>query len=143
MGVARGDFSNHLLCHSPIELLYSIDRWTDHHDEAEFQLVQSLLSIYKNRSSILRMTFSEAVTKFTNEYFDFIYIDGYAHTGQDNGKTLEEWYPKLKFGGVFAGHDYHDEWLPTKKVVDSFCERIRKSFFLTNEDKYPSWFFIK
>ena len=54
-------------------------------------------------------------------YFDFIYIDAYAGSGQDNGKILNDWWPKLKSGGIFAGHDYDVKWPATIQAVDQFC----------------------
>ena len=80
-----------------------------------------------------------------DSYFDFIYIDGYAHTGQDGGKTLEDWYPKLRAGGIFAGHDYHKHWSPTIDSVDAFRRSInhRGDLQLTLKDTFPSWWFLK
>jgi hypothetical protein len=40
-----------------------------------------------------------------NESLDFVYIDA-NHKYDAVKKDLELWYPKVRKGGVFAGHDY-------------------------------------
>ena len=96
------------------------------------------------------MRFDEALSLFPDEYFDFIYIDGYAHTGQDNGKTLTDWWPKLKKGGVFSGDDYHSDWPNTMRVVNEFTAQnnLKLNIFKFTAEKgrwsnYPSWYTIK
>jgi hypothetical protein len=54
----------------------------------------------------LKLRFDEALSLFPDHYFDFIYVDGYAHTGEEGGRTFHDWYPKLKPGGILAGKDY-------------------------------------
>jgi len=147
LGVAKGEFSYQLLYHGEnIEVLYSIDRWNDHHTEEEFLETKLLLSQYGERSKIIRMPFNQAVHLFENYFFDFIYIDGYAHTGQEAGKTLEQWWPKLKPGGIFSGHDYHKQFKPTVKAVDAFAAQHKLGLNFTNEKPpgaWPSWYCFK
>ena len=88
---------------------------------------------------------------FPDFYFDFIYIDGFAESGQEDGKTLYDWWPKLNSGGIFAGDDYSDDWPETKKQVDIFCETLglyptiipamkgQKSYF----NRQPSYYMRK
>lgn len=121
LGVATGAFSEALLSESEnIRLLVSVDKWNDHHDDAEMKQAMIRLGKYGTRSLVMRSLFSEAVTSFEDGYFDFIYIDGYAHTGQEGGRTLDEWWPKLKVGGIFAGHDYDPQWPLVVMAVTEF-----------------------
>jgi hypothetical protein len=95
------------------------------------------------------MTFDEALPLFKDASLDFIYVDGYAHTGQDGGATLATWYPKLKPGGFFAGHDYHPRWKPTMEAVDAFTRQHELHFAVANipdnpkPDPFPSWWLVK
>ena len=141
LGVAQGDFSS-VLARSNLTELVLVDKWNDHHDEKEHQIV---INRFKNdtRIKIFHSTFETAAMYFPDKYFDFIYIDGYAHTGQDNGTTLELWWPKVKEGGFFGGHDYHPQFQQTVNVVNKFCETHIKSMYLTGEEKFPSWFVFK
>ena len=40
--------------------------------------------------------------------FEFVYVDG-SHTFDDVWQDLQVWYPRVRAGGVFAGHDYTDQ----------------------------------
>ena len=102
LGVAQGEFSERLLQYENVGKLYSIDKWSDHHNEAEYRRTQARHAPYGDRNVIIRDTFANALHSFPDEYFDLIYIDGYAHTGQERGQTLKDWYPKCKTGGIFA-----------------------------------------
>ena len=97
LGVAKGNFSHHLVTRHRFERFYLIDKWNDHHDSAEKQFVEARFAKQPN-VVILHDTFANCVGRFPDGYFDFIYIDGYAHTGQDKGRTLSAWYSKLKPG---------------------------------------------
>lgn len=150
LGVAAGAFSDTILnAQSPdtpslrVELLYSIDRWTDHHDTREYVAALLRLEGHTLRSRLLRMTFAEALGLFTDAAFDFIYIDGYAHTGQDRGQTLRDWWPKLKPGGVFSGHDYSALYPRTIEEVDAFVAAHGLTLHLTTDERLPSWWVIK
>lgn len=143
LGVAKGEFSYHLLKHSNVKILFSIDRWSDHHDDKEYHGCLQTLAPFGGRSLVVRETFENAVLDVPDSFFDFIYIDGYAHTGQNNGRTLDDWWPKLKPGGLFAGHDYHTKWRATMIAVDRFMAKHDLHFELTVHDQYPSWITFK
>ena len=148
LGVAAGSFSKTLLETSALKILFSIDRWNDHHDYSQYLATVHTLAQFRERSVILRLPFEEAVQLFNNNVFDFIYIDGYAHTGQDKGRTLHEWWPKVKPGGIFGGHDYSTTWPKTIEQVNQFagCHPYCKLQFteeITGQKDYPSWYCIK
>ena len=147
LGVAAGVYSLTILRESRCAKLWSIDRWSDHHDGKEYRLASmKLVQAGKGRCIPLRMSFEDAAPLFADNTLDFIYVDGYAHTGQDDGRTLELWWPKLKPGGVFAGHDYHERWQPTVDAVNAFAARRQLKLSFTNEQPpngFPSWFTFK
>lgn len=62
----------------------------------------------------------ELVDKFEDNSIDFIYIDG-QHTYDDVARDLNLYLPKLKQGGIVAGHDYHEVWPGVKKAVDEIA----------------------
>ncbi len=96
------------------------------------------------------MTFDQAVDLFPDAHFDFIYFDGYAHTGEEGGRTFRDWYPKLKPGGVMAGDDYDLKMWPltvwaVNEAVAQLGVRLRLTEFFSDEayNRFPSWYFIK
>ena len=145
LGVAAGAYSSAILGNGKVSRLYSIDRWSDHHGLAEYKLAaERLASAGPNRCIPLRMSFHEAAPLFAPDSLDFVYVDGYAHTGQESGATLEEWWPMLKPGGVMAGHDYCPKYQPTIDAVDTFVRRHGLEMGLTTDDKsHASWWVIK
>lgn len=68
----------------------------------------------------LKMTSLEAAKKFKDKSLDFVFIDA-SHEYEDVKNDILAWYPKVKEGGVIAGHDFYiDEydWFPgVKKAV--------------------------
>ena len=78
---------------------------------------------------------------------DFAYIDGYAHTGNGEGRTLHDWWEKVKPGGVLAGHDYDAEnWPKNVAAVDTFRKEKEggiAEFFVTGEQECASWVVVK
>lgn len=142
LGVAAGRFSEKLLRKSQLSLLYSIDAWAGDrgHDEAEQAKAEELLKPYGARSKIIKSRFSDAVKLFDDGYFDFIYIDGYAHTGQEMGKTHEEWWPKLKAGGIFSGDDYSEKYPKVIEFVDKFAEKHNLELHIIKDwNGHHSW----
>ena len=154
LGVAEGVFSELILANYDVEHLYSIDMWAGDrgHDLLQYQRAVTRLQPYASKNTIIKSTFAQALPSFPDNFFDFIYIDGYAHTGQDDGQTLVDWWRKLKSGGLFAGDDYHsEEWPLTVQAVDNFCSEHNLQlniYEFENEDnnhwcRFPSWYVIK
>jgi hypothetical protein len=153
LGVSGGEFSKQLLKTSDLKILFSVDRWSTEigvpHDYNQYLDAKSELKMFGNRSVVLMLLFNEAVDLFQDGIFNFIYIDGDASTGQEDGNTIEEWWPKLKTGGIFGGHDYCDHYSKTKEQVDKFVIRHNVQLLTTDEEPnrdtriFPSWYCIK
>ena len=72
-----------------------------------------LYNIFKNNMKPLeeyyqdmKMTSMEAVQKFDDQSLDFVFIDG-SHEYEDIKNDIISWLPKVKKGGILAGHDYY------------------------------------
>lgn len=149
LGVAGGSYSDEILRHCPaVTLLWSIDRWSDHHNVLEYWSAADRLAVHGARSRVRRCTFTEASMMIPDEALDWCYVDGYAHSGQDGGQTLEEWWPKIRPGGILAGHDYHPDWPATVAAVEAFVDRHTLKMGFSNEyakdrGEWPSWWVRK
>ncbi len=143
LGVAAGRHARQILtAHESLHYV-GIDAWADHHDEAERMQVLDLLEPFKKRAALWKMRFDEAATKVPDHTVDLVYVDGYAHTGQEAGQTLEDWWPKVKPGGIFAGHDYHAKYRATAEAVDAFARRHNVPVKVIHEQPMPSWMIRK
>lgn len=155
LGVAQGVMSERILQNTPSSsFLYSVDAWDDparNHNAEEYKHALRRLSRFSGRNVILRMRFNEALDLFKDATFDFIYVDGYAHTGEEGGQTFRDWWPKLKPGGFLAGDDYDPEaWPLVVANVDAFlAEHSLQGYVIPFSEKgtpwceYPTWFVRK
>lgn len=146
LGVARGDHSAQILSYTDPEYLYSVDMYAGdrNHDVVQYRLALSHLDRFRSRNTLLRMRFDEALPLFADSYFDIIYVDGYAHTGEEEGKTFTDWWSKLKPGGLFCGDDYHSQWPKVVEEVDRFIAKqgLEMIVFPTT-DHFQTWFAYK
>ena len=149
LGVAGGWYSKRLMEGGLFRELYGVDIYGDHHDTIEYIKALKNIGMGKNYW-LLRMSFEDALDAFPDEYFDFVYIDGYAHTGEERGKTMFDWLKKVKVGGMIAGHDYHEKWPLVQICVDALAEEIGQPVMRTQlskkrdpQDKFPSWAMFK
>lgn len=116
IGVFKGEFSRNIL-ERWNGTLYLIDPWRElsdeeyldssnhkNHQDAFAQTMESIKG-FESRAFMLRGLGEEMIHLFKDNSLDYIYIDGnhdYDHVKQD----LKLWWPKLKAGGLLAGHDY-------------------------------------
>ena len=153
LGVADGVFSELILRTSGLLFLYSIDMYAGDrgHDVVQYRSALKRLSPFRERSCLLRMRFDEALSLFDDESLDFVYVDGYAHTAEEGGRTFYDWYPKIRPGGIIAGHDYDLSAFPmVVEAVDRFAADVGLSVHIVPEDGsdawsmgHPSWLAVK
>jgi glycosyltransferase involved in cell wall biosynthesis len=73
----------------------------------------------------IRARSQQAVKQFEDESLDFVFIDA-SHEYQDIKEDIIAWFPKVKKGGVIAGHDYLNSDFPgvEKAVHEIFGDKI-------------------
>jgi predicted O-methyltransferase YrrM len=105
-----------------------IDTWEGSSEHVNYEHVKSnsLYELFiKNTSSLsnvinpIRMDSINASKKYENNSIDFIFIDA-SHEYDFVKKDIEAWFPKVKIGGIIAGHDYKTGWIGVDKAVDEF-----------------------
>lgn len=157
IGVYAGEFSSRILSTWRGRHLLSIDPWmpvdveeyvdASNLDEAGFSAVYATavtrLQRFGDRSSIWRTTSDEAAGRLPPACLDFVYIDA-RHDEESVRNDLEQWFPKVRPGGVIAGHDYVDGELPegrfgVKSAVDAFFGPRRLRVHVTGEETFPTW----
>jgi hypothetical protein len=150
IGVERGNFSRSILSEWKGKLL-CVDLW--HHEliykEARINLAYNADCLMLKKSSV------EAAKEIIDESLDFVYIDA-DHDYKSCKEDLEAWFPKVRHGGLVAGHDYlnwsKDEGagceFGVKAAVDEFCVKHGYKLYVTTDDywegnPYPTWYFVK
>lgn len=149
LGVAAGEFSRRMVASGRFQTFFGVDMYADTHDVQQYKQALRHVGLF-GPYKLLRMTFAEAFDLFEDESLDFIYIDGYAHTGQEGGETIWTWARKVKVGGLIAGDDYHADWPLVVEAVDTFAAETGFDLCRTTEIEnsvdyagHPSWAMVK
>lgn len=149
LGVAKGIYAKRMVESNKFKRFYGVDLYGDTHNIEEYRTALKFIGFQNLCYCLLRMDFDSALELFEDNYFDFIYVDGFAHTGEEGGKTLVNWIKKLKIGGILAGDDYHDDWPLVKWAVNDLAKKLDADLNVTTEiedndfSRYPTWFIIK
>lgn len=98
--------------------------WFDKNEDANamYETTKGRLSQYGERATLLRQASVEAAKNFSDEFFDFVYIDA-NHFYEQVKADILAWLPKVKAGGWLLGDDF--SWLlrqdqVTKAVMEAF-----------------------
>ena len=150
LGVALGEYSFSAVKSKKFSLFIGVDSFElGHYGINEYKKALKKNNIFETKYKIIKMNFDDALDLFDDNSIDFIYFDGFAHNGQLGGKTIIDWYSKVKIGGLVAGDDYDDNWPLVKMVVNDLVKQINVDLFVTKIIKknqyseFPSWYFYK
>lgn len=160
IGVRAGLFSRYLLQHWQGSVLHSVDPWRYSPEEvggaghavsqaehdAIYAEATAALRPFGRRSNIVRAASVDAARQFADGALDFCYIDA-LHFEAAIRADIEAWAPKVRCGGLLAGHDYDDDRVDSagvpyavKTVVDAFARRRGLPLKVSREARAPSWF---
>lgn len=156
IGVEEGMFSEALLKRVDGITLHGVDPWLayegyrEHVDQNKldgfYQTTLERLKKYNFRP--IRSFSHHAADLFPDESLDFVYIDG-NHEFFFVVQDLHCWVPKVKKGGIVAGHDYrrnsHRYVNDVKDVIPGYmyAKKIKPWFVLEEKNAAASWFFVK
>jgi hypothetical protein len=105
----------------------------DDEQDRRFAFVREKFGPYR-QVKIHRSFTREVAPLYSPGYFDLIYLDA-CHLRADVDRDLRDWWPLVKSGGLFCGHDYWQVNVPFIQVapaVDQFCrERGRELDYIT------------
>lgn len=159
VGVEYGINAEVILSTSDLKGLYLIDAWgyIPGHDprgfgvsysdwNAVWQQCHFRMQRFSDRAVMMQAASSEIVKSFADEFLDFVYIDA-NHMSPWIDEDLENWFKKVKVGGIIGGHDFLTRDEPAFRcdvqcVVEAFFFR-RPEIIHVTEDAVPSWYVIK
>lgn len=145
IGTWKGYFAERLFKSGRAKTLYCIDPY-ELYGDYYFDDLNSAESIAKNKLKPYNVTFikeysNKAVDKIKGKV-DFIYIDG-NHSYNSVKEDIKLYWPKLKEGGIFGGHDFC--YQSTKngegviKAVTEFAVKNDLKLFVES----PDWWIYK
>lgn len=155
VGVAEGFFSRDICEQWKPSEHYLVDNWGHipgvtgdgsspqewHNDN--FNKAQELLLPYPCCNWIVGISWVRSDKIYDNS-LDIVYLDA-AHYYEAVKKDLEAYYPKVKPGGVIAGHDYLNMAYGVNQAVQEFAAKIGVEIHTIHEN-HPdnaSFYFIK
>ena len=148
LGVRHGEFTA-VLSGSVLSCVVGIDNWSGRWTDDSYCRACGVMLRSEN-VKLIRLDFDRAEGLFEDGSLDVIYVDGNADTDrQIQYERLERWYPKLRYGGVFAGHDYSPFYSDVVAAVDRFGAERECDIMVTGESVsvrrsvFPSWYLIK
>jgi len=108
---------------------FAVDTWqgdehTGHYGDEIFEKLRTQHDeSYGSFSSLLRMTFDQALEQFEPGSVDLLHIDG-LHTYEAVKHDYESWLPKMSRNGVILFHDTHirDEGFGVWKLWDELAQ---------------------
>jgi hypothetical protein len=162
---------------------YAIDPWlqqenyleganvNNNEQQKRYEETVKRLSKFGGKAEVMRMFSSKAADIIPDDSLDFIYIDA-RHDYKAVFEDLTLWYPKVRVGGIIAGHDFcdaheirrllpgrpeaekrwevqHDgtiNWGAVKGAVMDFTKSVRRQVVVTYKDTSgatSSWYFRK
>ena len=154
IGVYEGINARLMLAFFPKFKLYCVDSW-DNIDiwtggpKQTKELMTAVkrnalqnLSYFNGRLKIIEKRSEEACKDFQDNFFDYVYIDA-EHTEEAVKRDVELWYPKVKVGGMLAGHDYG--MIEVESALHDFLEEKSipqtKLNYLLKDEQSDWWLF--
>ena len=126
IGVREGDNAKNMLMLLPIKKLFLVDPYIEYplrnQKEQDYMYSYMVKNIkkYKDRIEIIKMLSSEAI-RYIPDNLDYVFDDG-NHDYEFIKQDIELYYPKVKPGGIFGGHDYCFGYPGVIKAVDDFVD---------------------
>lgn len=150
VGVERGEFAQAVLARwTGRGPYYAVDPFTDK-PPAAFETYPALANEREAHARIgsdprvnfLKTDSVSAAQHIKDGELDGVYIDA-GHSFSDVTRDLETWYPKVRDGGLIAGHDYvFTKYIQCQLAVDLFARKVG-AIPRFNCDPWPTWWFWK
>lgn len=119
---------------------------------------------HKDKVEFFMMRSTKASKLLKDNYFDFVYLDA-RHDYCAVAEDIEHYWPKIRPGGILAGHDFIDaqyaidrlgpseNWgicedgtkqpRAVRGAVEDFAKSEKIEFILVSQEDFPSWFIQK
>lgn len=138
VGVGAGLFASHLLRSKSLEMLTMVDIWETPYDLQFERQARQVAAAHPDRTRILKQPSMEVVQLFENGSVDFVYLDT-EHTYEVMFNDAVAWWPKVRRGGILAGHDYalFNHVHPTRPATgimlaaETFARKVEHLLFVT------------
>jgi FkbM family methyltransferase len=139
IGLATGDFSDHVLRTWRGGRLISVDPWPSEDVDELFAAAKERLAAQGARSEVWQLTSADAAAAIPDASLDFVYLE--PREGERAEEDLAAWLPKLRPGGIFAGYAYVED-VARRSIDEFFGERgirVHSTDGPSAVEVLPSW----
>lgn len=130
IGVAEGRFSEHIISWPTITKHYMLDAWERLNQKGDGGFPQSWhdnnfieakqrTEPFKDKRLILKGLSKEMIQWIPDNSLIFAYLDG-DHSYEGCLSDLQLIYPKVRYGGIIAGHDYLSPQYGVNRAIKDF-----------------------
>lgn len=162
IGTEQGKFAAEIIRDNPGVKLMCVDPYKAYDRYEQHQTQEKLDRFYAEAQARLpkghvltggayfwRMTSLEAAPQVPDASLDFVFIDA-NHAYEYVRDDIAAWAPKVRRGGMVAGHDYKAEGQERKPLPFGVIQAVTEytaahniaPVFLTKRDRCPSFFWI-
>jgi hypothetical protein len=161
VGTYKGDFAVSMIDQLNPAMFYAVDplrlfpgmNSRPGYEFVRQSLLDRLADQVKHKMSVrghalIRETSEKASQQFEDNSIDVVYLDAdHSYTGCSN--DIDFWFPKVREGGILAGHDYCNGNVAKGHVygviqaVAQLVDEHDFELFVTSERDYPSWMIVK
>lgn len=153
IGVEQGEYSDMLCRANPSLRLLCVDAWQaykgyrEHVTQAKldgfYEATKARLARY--RVDILRLFSVPAAATVPDRSLDFVYLDA-NHVREHVEADIAAWAPKVRAGGILAGHDYCRRKRMDYGVIEAvqtYATARQLTPLILRGDKSPSWVLVQ
>lgn len=156
VGVWQGKFAEKICRANPGVLLTCVDPWAPYADYREKKndrdrldeaYAETCARLAPFGCRILRQTSLEAAASLPDRSQDFVYIDA-NHEQSYVLQDLAAWIPKIRSGGIIAGHDYTNapkdkDFIQVRAAVDEYtAAHAIDPWFVLAQERTASFFWM-
>lgn len=137
IGTDKGYNALTILRNLDIKRMYLIDPYLERGLQGSgkaFRIAERRLRKFKEKIIFVKKKSEDAVRDIPDG-IDFLYIDGY-HAKKQVAMELNLYYPKMKKGGIIAGHDFVGTHIDLTEAVVEFA---RKNNLKLQGGSYDFW----
>jgi predicted O-methyltransferase YrrM len=151
--VEVGTWKGKSACYMAVEIINSekdikfdcVDTWefvkgeriAIHKFDDLFNIFKKNIEPVKNKINIIKSISWDAASRYDDSSLDFVFLDA-GHNYESIKKDIQTWLPKVKVGGILAGHDWQ-----LKGVKKAVLELIPESKVRTFPLNWSSWEYEK
>ena len=134
-----------------VKMVHGVDQWAPYGEKSNYDLEKCFEQARKSadklgKVQLITASSVDASQIFLDDFFDLVYIDA-SHFYEQVCEDLQAWWPKVKVGGVFSGHDYVEksrfgDEFGVMQAVNEFVAEYGLTLH-TTQDKWTSWLVSK